>query len=63
MDWIRRSYNVPARIGGRVIYAGGKERQYGTILGAKNGRLLIRLDGAAKTGFYHPTWNLEYLAA
>lgn len=60
---IRESRNVPAKVGGRVIYMGsasGMPRE-GVIVGGKNGYLQIRLDGDKHAHNYHPTWKLEYL--
>lgn len=61
MDYIRRSYAVPAKRGGRVKYTGGKEPRLGTIKGAVGARLSIQMDGDHYTQPYHPTWELEYL--
>jgi hypothetical protein len=58
MDCIRKYYGVKAKRGGRVLY---KETFFGTILGASDGRLRIRLDGETRVGRYHPKWELEYL--
>ncbi|MGN6539097.1 MAG: hypothetical protein ACTHKQ_25650 [Mesorhizobium sp.] len=64
MEYIRKTYNVPAKRGGRVIYTGGKTPEYGTITSARNGRLYIRLDGMKYTHPlpFHPTYELRYLA-
>uniref|UniRef100_A0A1A7GCM2 Uncharacterized protein n=2 Tax=root TaxID=1 RepID=A0A1A7GCM2_9ZZZZ len=62
MSWIRKNYRVPAKRGGRIEYTGGKQPQYGTIVGARNQYLLIRLDGEShEPGSYHPTWEITYL--
>lgn len=62
MDYIRRTYSVPAKRGGRVEYlASDGELMEGTITGAVEGYLRIRLDGAKHSGRYHPTWALKYL--
>jgi len=58
MDYIRKYYNVPAKRGGRVIYASSG---YGTIVGRYNTYLRIRIDGEKQIKLYHPTWNLTYL--
>ena len=65
MDWIRKSYSVPAKRGGRVEYTGGKTPEFGTIVGAREGRLRIRLDGMEYTHPlpFHPTYELRYLDA
>ena len=61
IEYIRRTYDVDARVGGRVIYRGGAEPMQGTITGTSSGHLLIRLDGQKHSNPYHPTWKLEYL--
>jgi hypothetical protein len=65
IDWVRKSYNVPAKRGGRVEYTGGKTPEFGTIVGARGGHLRIRLDGMHYTHPlpFHPTWELRYLDA
>jgi hypothetical protein len=63
MDYIRRTYGVPAKRGGRVRYTGSKHAdQLGTIVASRGCYLRIRLDGKKHAGNYHPTWALEYLA-
>jgi hypothetical protein len=61
LDYIVRSYGVAAKRGGRVRYTGGKEPRLGTITGASDGHLSIRLDGEKHANPYHPTWEIEYL--
>ena len=66
MDYIRRTYGVPARRGSRVLYTGGGIDEYGTIISSKGGRLRVRLDlpslrGKKITYTLHPTWRIEYL--
>lgn len=61
IDWIRKQYGVPAKVGGRVEYTGGKTPQIGTITGARGGHLRIKLDGDFSSNPYHPTWELRYL--
>lgn len=63
MEWIRRTYGVPAKRGGRVEYTGGKSPRIGTITRSFEGRLKIRLDGEETVGIYHPTWEIRYLDA
>lgn len=62
MDYIRRTYGVPAKRGMRVEYMSGRDLELmeGTIVGSRGARLRIRLDGAKVTGIYHPTYNLVY---
>lgn len=59
IDYIRRSYNVPAKIGGRVKLDG----QPGRICSTEAARLAIHLDGmpARHRVYAHPTWRMEYL--
>ncbi len=61
--WIRRTYGVPARVGGRVEYTGeGPDKpELGTITSASGGHLRIRLDGQKHSLPFHPTWRLRYL--
>jgi hypothetical protein len=62
MDYIRRSYGVPAKRGARVTWwACMTDRQVqGTIVGARGHYLRIRLDDEARTRTLHPTWRLGY---
>lgn len=64
IQWVRKSYGVPAKRGGRVEYTGeGKDKpEFGTIVGARGGHLRIRLDGVSHAMPFHPTWRLRYLA-
>jgi acyl dehydratase len=63
MEWVRASYGVPAKRGGRVRLGpeftswAGRE---GTITSADH-RLRARLDGDKSPIVLHPTWALEYL--
>lgn len=61
LDWIRKTYTVPAKRGGRVEYSGDTPPQLGTICGAQGAHLRIRLDGAKHAMPFHPTWMLRYL--
>ena len=65
MAWIRRTYQVPAKRGGRIEYTGeGPDKpELGTITSARHGKLMIRLDGVKHTMPFHPTWRLRYLDA
>lgn len=63
IDWIRKNYQVPAKVGGRVEYTGGTTPCFGTITGACGGHLRIKLDGDLSSNPYHPTWELRYLDA
>lgn len=46
IDWIRKMYGVPAKVGGRIEYTGGKTPCLGTITDARGGHLRIKLDEA-----------------
>lgn len=60
LERIGKTRNVPAKLGGKVIYTGTGAPQSGTITGAKHGYVMIRLDGEKLAKPYHPTWELEY---
>lgn len=63
IEWIRKNYSVPAKVGGRIEYSGETPPQLGTICGASGGHLSIRLDGVKHSMPFHPTWKLRYLDA
>lgn len=59
MEYIRRTYNVPAKRGGRVCYT-HEGVFYGTILSARGGLIRVRWDNDGRVSSMHPTWALEY---
>ena len=61
MDYIRDTYKVTAKPGGRVEYAGSGKPKYGTIKSADGAHLRILLDGEKLTRKFHPTWEMRYL--
>lgn len=62
MEYIRTTYGVPAKRGGRVVYTyPANVPRYGTITGTRGAKLRIRMDGQTKSLIYHPTWELKYL--
>ena len=61
MDYIRKTYGVPAKRGARVQYVGDGFAQAGTITGSNGSHLWIRLDGWKHSSLFHPTWALSYL--
>lgn len=67
MDYIRRTYRVPARRGGRVVYTDSDGvKFYCTIKSATSSghlRVLVddRIAGYRWRMKLHPTFNLEYL--
>lgn len=62
MKYIRERYGVPAKKGGRVRYTGGDKPIEGTITSTDGPHLRIRLDGNRWVDYFHPVWELEYLA-
>ena len=63
MEWVRKTYGVPAKRGVRVEYTGEISPQIGTITSAKDGYIRVRMDGDNYSGIYHPTWEMRYLSA
>jgi hypothetical protein len=66
MEYIRKTYGVPAKRGGRVRFWGGGWREsFGRITSARNGKLRVLVDdrvpGYRGRVILHPTWNIEYL--
>ncbi len=59
LQYINQFYQLNVTIGQRVIAIG----KPGTVIGAKNGYLLIQLDSdkAKNPGNYHPTYEMVYL--
>lgn len=56
MGYIRKTYDVPAKRGMRVI-ANGRP---GVITSSRGPHLMIRLDGHKNPLPYHPTENIKY---
>lgn len=63
MDYIRRTYGVPAKRGGRVQFTAADYKRCGTIVGARGQYLRVRWDEDKRTTSSHPTWMLAYLEA
>jgi hypothetical protein len=61
MKYIRDTYKVPAKRGGRVIYSGNGKDVGGVITGTDGVRLRIRLDGDKFSCRFHPAWKIKYL--
>jgi hypothetical protein len=57
LEYIRKTYKVPAKRGGRVTVHNGKK---GTIRSAFSGWIRVQLDGEKFTRNYHPTWKIVY---
>ena len=61
MDYIRRTYNVPAKRGGRVQFTSAPKAVQGRIVGSRGQYLRIRWDESGLTQTLHPTWMMVYL--
>lgn len=59
MAYIRRTYGVPAKRGGRVRFDYASYGE-GRILSAVDGRLRVQFEGG-ESGILHPTWQVTYL--
>lgn len=62
MEYIRKTYHVPAKRGGRVRYTGGPTPIDGTITSASGPYIRVRLDDRKMTVRLHPTWEVQYIA-
>lgn len=61
MSYIRESYGVPARKGGRVTWSPSVGVQMtGIIVGTRAQYLRVRFDGEKVARTLHPTWSIEY---
>ena len=65
MKYIRDTYNVPAKRGGRIVLvlptASNDVRLHGTIIGSSGPYLRVRFDDKTRgVGNVHPTWHVEY---
>lgn len=56
MEYIRKTYKVPAKRGGRIRFQGRE----GVIVGARDARLRARFHGIGIVAL-HPAWEIEYL--
>jgi hypothetical protein len=56
MEYIRKTYNIPAKRGKRIRFHGHD----GVITGSLGCRLRARFGGIS-TALLHPTWDIEYL--
>ena len=57
LQYIRKTYNVPAAIGGLVTVDG----KPGEIRGFRGAYLMVRFDGQKHASPCHPTWKVAYL--
>ncbi len=61
LEYIRKTYRVPAKRGMPVCYtAGHGEVMFGKITGSYGAYLRIRFDGQRRPLRCHPTWQMEY---
>jgi hypothetical protein len=71
MEYIRKTYNVPAKRGARVEYSGDETAKFiqgflytprkGTIVSARGGYVRVRFDNSTLVQAFHPTWRIKYL--
>jgi hypothetical protein len=65
MEYIRKTYRVPAKRGMRIEFSGNPHRGklLGTIVGEANQYLRVKIDGEDRTWTLHPTWEMRYIDA
>lgn len=63
IEYIRKTYKVPAKIGGKVRYTDTDGHKWdGVIKSAPYHYLNVDLDWPGnRRVILHPTWNIEYL--
>lgn len=62
MEYIRETYRVPAKKGGRVKYINDSGvTTEGTITGTHGAYIKVKIDGDKHSDCYHPRHNIEYL--
>lgn len=63
MALIRKTYGVPAKRGGRVVFTGSAcvPELHGTIRSARGGLLRVQIDHEPRLRSLHPTWKLRYV--
>lgn len=59
MDYIRRTYGVPARRGARIAF--DYPPKHGAVVSARGACLRVRFDGEQVVRTLHPTWMVAYL--
>jgi ribosomal protein L21E len=57
LEYIRKYFGVPAKMGTRVKYEG----KTGRITGATGEYIKIKMDGEKKSYCYHASWKIEYM--
>lgn len=63
LQYIRDTYGVPAKRGGRIEYMANGSAIQGTITGSRGAHIRVRLDGDKRSLLFHPTWKIRYLDA
>lgn len=63
MEYIRKTYGVPAKRGAKIEINSDGIYWAGTIVGARGGYLRVRVPGCERILTMHPTWRIFYLAA
>lgn len=66
LEYIRKTYGVPAYKGAKIRYTGVGNVCVGTITSSNCAHLLITFESGGeladgKEHILHPTWNIEYL--
>jgi len=62
MEYIRKTYGVTAKRGGKVKFVTRSGTVWlGHIRSAENGRLRVKFEGMDYVSTIDPVWNLEYL--
>lgn len=61
MEYIRRTYAVPAKRGMRVRLMGPVVKFEGVIVASQGARLRVRRDDNGLIYTLHPSWNVQYL--
>jgi hypothetical protein len=71
MEYIRKTYNVPAKRGARIEFSGDETAKFiqgflyqpkrGTIVSARGGYIRVKFDGYDTWRALHPTWRIKYV--
>jgi hypothetical protein len=61
MEYIRRTYGVPAKRGCWIEFSDDGEKHRGIIVGSRGPYLRVRIYSEAFIATLHPTWNIRYL--
>jgi hypothetical protein len=63
MEYIRKTYGVPAKRGMRIVFDDGHHRYEGKIIGTSSTLLRVRVDTPPQRApmHFHPTYHITYL--